>query len=426
MKSKKVLALVTALTMVTSFALAGCGGNSATSEPEVKESVKAEESVKESVDTEGAKLTIFQSKTEIMAELNKLAQAYTEETGVEVEVWETTGDSYYSDLKTSLSTESGATLFSLQPGSESRELADYLDDLSGLSFINKIGAGMADTIDGKVVGIPYTVEGFGLVYDGDLVDPSTITTTDDLIKYLQESTAENALGLSQEDYFLIAHILNAPFAVQADPAQYLSDVLAGNERLADNEAFVEFAKIMEAIRANCKNPVDITYDNNCGDFATGKTAMIHQGNWCSGMFTDYDINFDMAIAPVPVLGNKKISVSVPIAWYVNLDATDAERQLAKDFLEWLYTSETGISYLMNNFNFIPVVDGMENTNLDPINQSVSAAVISGNTIPWVMSNWPAGIVSTDLAPITSEFFTSDMSGTDLLNKLNDAFVAAAK
>ena len=404
MKKSKVIALTLIATMITGLCLTGCGAKGAAKS--------------------SGKITIFQSKTEIMTDLNQLAKDYQAETGVEVEVWETTGDSYYSDLKTGLSTQAGATLFSLQPGAESREMADYLADLSDLSFVKKIGAGMADEIDGKVVGIPYTVEGFGLVYNKDKVDASKITTTADLISYLESSDAENALGLSQEDYFLIAHILNAPFAVQPDPDGYLQSVLNGEARMNDSKAFQEFAQLMEAIRANCKNPVDITYDNNCGDFATGKTAMIHQGNWCTGMFADYDITFDMSLAPVPVEGNQKLSVSVPIAWYVNTDASEEDQKLAKDFLEWLYTSETGKSYMMDKFNFIPVVEGMENNNLDPINQAVSEAVISGNTIPWVMSDWPAGIVTTDLSPITKEFFTTEMTGAELVDKLNDAFVAA--
>ena len=52
--------------------------------------------------------------------------------------------------------------------------------------------------------------------------------------------------------------------------------------------------------------------------------------------------------------------------------------------------------------------------------------MSGNTSPWVMSDWPAGIVTTDLSPITKEFFTTEMTGAELVDKLNDAFVAAAK
>ncbi len=422
-KMKKAAALSLVAAMTASMCLAGCGGNT-------KEELNGGASATESgaVEKKEGKITIFQSKTEIMDGLNELAQAYTDETGVEVEVWETSGDNYYADLKTNLATGEGPTVFSLLPGSESEEMSDYLEDLGDLSFVDKIGAGMADSIDGKMVGIPYTVEGFGLVYNNDLVNVGEMTSADALTAWLESTKAEgtNGLGLSQEDYFLIAHILNAAFAVQEEPDAYLQQVLNGETRIADNHAFVEFGALMEAVRANCTNPVDVTYDQNCGDFATGKTAMIHQGNWCYSMFADYEIDFDMGIAPVPVEGNTKLSVSVPIAWYVNTDAPEEEKALAKEFLEWLYTSETGKDYMMNKFGFIPVVEGMESEKLDPLSQSVAEAVASGNTIPWVMSDWPAGIVTTDLAPIARDFFTSDMTAEEFLNQLNDAFAAAAE
>ena len=424
---KKTIALLLAMTMAVGC-LAGCGAGTqgeaaaAPAEAATEETASAEEET-----TEFGKLIIFQSKTEIMDKLNACAEDFSAETGIEVEVWETSGDNYFTDLKTDLSTEAGPTLFSLAPGSESVEMADYLEDISGLNFIDKVSAGMVDTVNGKQVGIPYTLEGFGLVYNKNLADPSTLTSTDALCSFLEKAKADgvNGLGFSQEDYFLIMHVLNTPFAIQADPADYLAKVLAGEERMFDNDAFKEFATFMEAVRANCTNPADITYDNNCGDFATGKTAMIHQGNWCYSMFADYDVDFEIGIAPLPLLGNNKVAVSVPAAWYINTDAAEAEKNSAKKFLEWLYTSETGKNYLMAEFGFVPVVEGMTSDTLDPISTSVAQAAAKGETIPWNMANWPAGI-SSSLAPIVMEFYVSDMSGEDLVNKLNDAFVEAAK
>lgn len=419
MRNKRLLAALLATVMVAGSALTGCGASS--SQAAGGESAGGGEKSANA----GGKFTIFQSKTEIMDQLNQLAKDYKDETGVEIEVWETSGDNYYKDLKTGISTESGPVLFSLAPGSESVEMKDYLEDVSDLSFMSKISDNLKDSVDGKVVGVPYTIEGFGLVYDGNLVDTSKIGSTDALIDFLKEAKGKgiNGLGLSQEDYFLIAHILNTPFAVQDDPDAYLQQVLKGEVRMKDNDAFKEFAKLMEAIRENCTNPVDVTYDNNCGDFATGKAAMIHQGNWAYGMFKDYDVDFDMGIAPVPINGNKKVAVSVPAAWYINVDASDGEKSMAKDFLEWLYTSDKGKDYLMNQFGFVPVVDGMTSDKLDPLSKSISEA--SKDSIPWVMSNWPAGIITTSLSPITQEFFTNpSMTGEELIDKLNDAFVNA--
>ncbi|MBP9997219.1 MAG: extracellular solute-binding protein [Lachnospiraceae bacterium] len=422
---KKIVSSIIALTMTAAMVLSGCG--SAASTPAAEAGNSDTEVADEKTDVEYGKLTIFQSKTEIMDQLNACVEDFSKETGIEVELWETSGDNYFTDLKTDLSTEAGPTLFSLAPGSESVEMADYLEDVSDLSFIDKVSAGMTDEVNGKKVGIPYTLEGFGLVYNANLADVATLTSTDALVDFLKGAKADgvNGLGFSQEDYFLIMHVLNTPFAIQDDPDAYLASVLAGETRMIDADAFKEFAKVMEAVRENCTNPVDITYDNNCGDFATGKTAMIHQGNWCYGMFADYEIDYDMGIAPLPICGNDKVAVSVPAAWYINTDATDGEKAAAKAFLEWLYTSEKGADYLMNQFGFVPVVEGMTSENLDPISSSVAKAAADGNTIPWNMANWPAGI-SSSLAPIVSEFYVSDMSGEELVNKLNDAFVEAAK
>ena len=138
--------------MLASLALTGCGGK------EDGAGDKAEKN-NDTVD----KIVIFQSKVDIIDQLEALSEDYKEETGVEVEVWEAPGDDYYQQLKSKLANNQGPTLMSFVPGTESEQMKNYLTDLSDLSFTDKIAEGMADVIDGKTVGIPYTVEGFGVV-----------------------------------------------------------------------------------------------------------------------------------------------------------------------------------------------------------------------------------------------------------------------
>ncbi|MBP5159814.1 MAG: ABC transporter substrate-binding protein [Lachnospiraceae bacterium] len=378
--------------------------------------------------TASNKIIIFQSKVEISDQLEALAKEYQKETGVEVEVWGTTGDDYFQQLKTKLSNNQGPTLFSLAPGSESRQLSAYLEDLKDLSFIDKIASGMADTVDGKLAGIPYTVEGFGLVYNKSLIDASKITDNASLIAMMQDMQSKGitGVGLSQESYFLIGHILNTPFAVQDKPAEFLDKLLKGEAKIADTDAFKQFAEVYDAIRTYSYNPLEVNYDKECGDFATGKTAAIHQGNWCYGMFADYNVDFEMGFMPLPICGNDKLAVSVPAAWYVNSQASDADKLAGKNFLNWLYTSDTGKHYLMDEFGFIPVVDGMENANLDPLSKEVARFTSEGKTMPWPMSDWPAGIVDVHLVPVAEQFFTTGMSTDELLTALDQAFENASK
>ena len=414
MSIKKILATVLATTLVASMVLSGCGKST----PAGKDG-----------EAEGAKkIVLFQSKVEISEQVEAMAKAYQEETGVEVEVWGTTGDDYFTQVKTKLANNQGPTVFSLAPGGESSQLTAYLEDLSGLSFINDVAAGMADEQEGKKVGIPYTMEGFGLVYNGNLMDTAKITDTASLISFMEEEKAagREGFGLSQEGYFLIGHILNAPFALQANPKEFMEKVVAGEQTITDVKEFQEFAQIYSAIRANSTNPLEVTYDKACGDFATGKIAAIHQGNWAAGMFADYEVDFEMGLHPLPIGGNDKLAVSVPSAWYVNSQATEEEKVAGKAFLEWLYTSETGKKYLMDEFGFIPVVKGMENKNLDALSLEVQKYAAEGKTTQWATNYYPAGIVDVYLTPIAQEFFTTDMSEEALLEAIQNAFVEAGK
>lgn len=435
MKLKKMLGILLATTMVFSTLLTGCGKSSEETQSSSGEATtETTESTAEATTapaaettTEAAKkIIVFQSKVEISDQLEACAKAYQEETGVEVEIWGTTGDDYLQQLKIKLGNNQGPTVFSLAPGSESEELKAYLADLSDLSFVGDIAENMADEKDGKVVGIPYTLEGFGMVYNKSLIDASKVTDYDSFATMLKDQKANgiNGFSLSQESYFLIGHILNTPFALQADPADYLQKLIAGEVTMMDTPEFVDFAKFLEAIRENTNNPLEVNYDTETGDFATGKTASIHQGNWCYSMFADYDVTFDMGIMPLPISGNDKVAVSVPSCWYVNSQALAEEIQAGKDFINWLYTSETGEKYLMEEFGFIPVVSTMENPNMDPLSKAVSEYAAAGKTISWPMSKWPAGIVDVYLVPVAQEFFTTDMTGTELLEKLNKAFVEA--
>lgn len=432
MKKRKIVSILLTAIMVLTMMITGCGkssGDTASTDSKSTTGTADTSSGDSSAKTKAAdKIIIFQSKVEITDQLEACAEAYQAETGVEVEVWGTTGDDYLQQLKIKLGNNQGPTVFSLAPGSESEELKAYLADLSDLSFVGDISANMANTIDGKTVGIPYTLEGFGVVYNKSLIDASKVNTTDAFIQMLQDQKAAgiNGFSLSQESYFLIGHILNTPFALQADPMDYISKLVAGEVSMKDTPEFQDFAKLMVAVRDNTKNPLEVTYDTETGDFATGKTASIHQGNWCYSMFNDYDVTFDMGIMPLPISGNDKVAVSVPTCWYVNSTASAEEIQAGKDFLNWLYTSETGKNYLMNEFGFIPVLTTMTNDNLDPLSTAVSEYAAAGKTISWPMSYWPAGIVDVYLVPVAQEFFTTDMTADELLDALTNAFVEAGK
>lgn len=417
MKKRWALVLMTVMLVV----LSACGNNT---NNKTNEGTTNGDNQTEKLE----KITLFQSKVEIAEALENLVVKYKEETGNEVEVWGSAGDSYITQLQTKLAANEGPTIFSVQPGAEAEKFASYYHDMTNESYAEYISPNMALEIDGKVVGVPIGVEGFGLVYNKALYDPSKVTDTSSLVKALEQFKADgvNGLSLSQEAYFLIGHIINTPFALQEDPVAFIEKVNKGEVKLADVPEFQEFAQVMDAIRANSINPMEITYDTQMGDLATGKTAIVHQGNWSYGMLADYD-EIEIGMAPLPIMGNDKLAVDIPAGWVINNKASEAQIKAANAFIEWLYTSETGKNTIVNDFGFIPAVTTIEPTGLDPLSQEVFEATKSGNTISWALNYFPQGIIINDLAPLTSEFFlNTSMTPEQFLEKLGEVWVKAAK
>lgn len=379
------------------------------------------------------KITLFDSKVEIVDSLKQLAKEYKKDTGVTVEVWGTTGDDYITQLKTKLANQTtGPNIFMTGGGEEGDPLKSYMADLSNASFTKYIAKGKAYEADGKVLGMPAAVEGYGLIVNSKLVDPSTVDTQSGLISMMKQAKADGkytGFELSQESYFLIGHMLNTAFAMQSNPKQFVANVVSGKVKLQNVKAFQNLGKIYEAIRQNTSNPLQVNYDKEIGDLMTGKTASVNQGMWINTMIaSDYkDSSADLKMVPFPLSDNSKLAVGVPVYWHVNGTKSTAEQKASTDFLNWLVTSKTGQDYIVNKFQFIPAMTNIkvDESKMDVLSKAVYEAAQSGNNIPWASQYWPTGIADTYLVGTAQAFFTdSSMTGQQFMTKLSEDFVTA--
>jgi raffinose/stachyose/melibiose transport system substrate-binding protein len=411
------------------FVLAACGGNG-NDEPEQNNGAGTDGNQgTNNTDASADKITIFVSKVEITEQLEALAKEYEQETGVEVEVWGTTGDDYFQQLQIRLNSNQGPSIFSLRHLTEAKAMESYTYDLSNEDYVQYIAENMALELNGKVLGIPFGVEGFGLVYNKDLIDPADVADYESFISTLEKFNGTDVAGLSlsQEGFFLIGHISNYPFSLQEDNIAFMDKLSAGEVTMAETEEFQKFGEMMEAFRKYSRNPLEVKYDSQIGDFASGKTAMIHQGNWANGVLADYQIDFEYGMLPVPLMDNDKLAVGVGMNWSVNADKDEAEIQAALDFLEWMHTTETGHRYIVEEFGAIPALTNIEPADLDPLSQAVFEATSSGKTIPWSHTYYPANMVVNDFVPAAQNFFINgDVTGQEFIQHLDEAWQNASR
>ena len=104
--------------------------------------------------------------------LQELAKLYTEKTGIKVTVVSTVGQNYGELLSKGISDSKPATLFVEGGLQQLAQYADHAYDLTGTKVVEELNTDDYKMIDkeGKLVGIGYCFESFGLIVNTELLE----------------------------------------------------------------------------------------------------------------------------------------------------------------------------------------------------------------------------------------------------------------
>ncbi|WP_152978211.1 ABC transporter substrate-binding protein, partial [Caloramator mitchellensis] len=125
-------------------------------------------------------VVIYQNKVEINDALTKFAADYTKETGVEVIVKTSGGDSPYAEhLKAEFQSDRQPDIFVIEGMGGYNTWQSKLEPFEGDEWIDLTD--LEFTVDGKVYGFPVAVEAWGMAYNAEMlekagIDPSTLTS----------------------------------------------------------------------------------------------------------------------------------------------------------------------------------------------------------------------------------------------------------
>ena len=154
--------------------------------------------------------------------------------------------------------------------------------------------------------------------------------------------------------------------------------------------------------------------------------MIQQGNWALGSIEQIDPELakNIGLIPIPVEGVEegKLPVGVPMYWAINKDKDEATKKAAVEFLEWLYTSEKGKDYVLNQFKFIPAYTGYDASKItDPLAKDIYKYSTEGNTINWVFMGYPSGWGMNVLGAEIQKYLSNQTSWDELVKTAKDAW-----
>ncbi len=405
---KKALSLLLVMSLFV-LVFAGCGK-------------KVEESV-----------VIYQNKVEIGEQLTAFAKAYEEETGIKVDVKTSGGDSPYAEnLKAEFQSDRQPDIFVIEGmggyNTWSSKLEPYEDqewmDLTNLEF----------TVDGVVYGFPVAVEAWGMAYNADLlsqagIDPATLTSQEAYRAAFEKIDGmKDTLGIDSvvamaagPDMRWVTGLHNFNGYLSAGLPYGDTTVLDKlNNGEADVARLTEYADWVELLFEYADEAVLITgnYDAQVGQFGTGKSVFIHQGNWIDPWLVDNGIDFPMGFAPhASVKGeHNAIFIGAPSFYVINSDSENKEA--ANAFLNYMATNQAGHDYMVNEAKMVPAFTNVTLTPDTPLSASAAEWLQKPNgSYTWLQNDMPDGFGMNTLGPIYESFAKGDLTKEEFIDQL---------
>ncbi len=379
------------------------------------------------------KITFMKSKTEIQSDLQTVVDDFNEKNeGIEVELLGTSGDNYATVLQSNFAADpaTAPTIFSMS-GPDTVNFEKFMAPLDDTEAAKLLPDNLKDAvvIDDKLIGLPSAVEGYGLIYNADMlsdagIDPASLNSIDALVSAFEKlATVEGVdapLGFAKENYFIFIHFFNWGAALDPDYSENLAKVGTGEQTLADIPSIKQWADDLDKIK-EFTNKGLVSYDDQVAGFSAGKYAMIHQGVWAQQVIDQNEVEFDYGFIPYPTGGNDKLAVGTATAWSVNNEASEEQQKAAKTFLDWLITSDEGQKHSADLLNFIPAYTGVK-APAGNLTESVAEYAGSGKTVGWVYNtDFPSGM-DVDGTTSIQKYYADQIDSAGLLQELSDAWV----
>ena len=366
---KRVLALLLVLVLVLGLAACGDGGSS---------------------DGGKVSITIFNSKMEIQSQMEEMAKKYSDEKGVDVEVYYSS-DTVAAHLSTRYASNDPYTISMVDAKDIYSLAADHAVDLSDQDWVKNTTQAIA--IGGKVYGFPVCVEARGIIYNADAIkaatgedfDPTSIKTTADL-KAIAEKVGT---GVMKEDWSLGAHYLAEVYEQHDDPDAFIAGIKDGSIKLIEDEKFNAMMDTFDVLKDNNyakDSAISAEREVTEQKLAEGEIGLMFGGNWDWSVINAFEYSENMGMMPVPndVADGSSDKLVGGGSKYLFIDSSsntsDAQRQAAKDFLNWLVSDAEGQDFIVNKCALVPAFSNITLAVGDPLGASVKSYADTGAMI----------------------------------------------
>ncbi|WP_297850957.1 ABC transporter substrate-binding protein [uncultured Corynebacterium sp.] len=359
-------------------------------------------------------------KPEQAQQFEAIAEEYTAETGVPVKIVTAASGSYMQTLKAEMAKSNAPTLFQIN-GQEGYGIwKDYMADMSDYEITKALqdDAQPVTNSEGHAVAVPFAMEGFGLLYNEEITDAyfalpgaklgsmDEVKSHEDLKTLAEDMQArKDELGIqgvfaatslgAGEEWRWTNHLMNGPihYEIQDRDIQEFADMEEFNFTYGDNyRSLLDLYLQNSTVKPSLASARAVS--DSMAEFATGKAAMVQNGNWAWGQISgeagnvvkEDKVKFLPMYMGLPNEENVGINVGTENFLSVNNKASEEDQKATRDFLKWLFLSERGKELVVNDLGFIAPFENydVEDVPDDPLARQVQEALSDDSieALPW--------------------------------------------
>lgn len=370
-------------------------------------------------DDSKGKVYYLNFKPEAADQWAALAKEYTKEKGVDVKVQTAASGTYEQTLKSEIAKTEAPTLFQVNGPVGYQNWKKYTADMSNTDVYKELTNQDVALKDGdKVVGVPYVMETYGLIYNKDILnkyfalDGAKATSMDgidnfDTLKAVADDmqSRKDELGIkgaftsagfdSSSDWRFKTHLANLPLYYE-----FKDDNVTEQPATIKGTYLPNYKKIFDLyIADSTTDPTQLsakTGDDANSEFALGEAAFYQNGTWAwtdlqkAGMKAE-----SVGMMPIytGVKGEEKqgLATGSENYWCINDKASDADKKATEDFLSWVITSDTGKKAISQDMGFTTPFKTFDDVKFDnPLTEAAVEDQKSGKTqVSWNFTMMPS-------------------------------------
>lgn len=349
-------------------------------------------------------------KPEQDSDWKELAKYYTQKTGTPVTVVTAASGQYMTTLAAELSKIDSPTLFQIQGPSTLNGKENFCYDLANSDIYNELidKAYTLKSNDGKVCGIAYTIESYGLITNLKLLEKAgynknNINSFNDLKRIANDITSrKKELGFvafcssgmdNSSNWRFTNHLSNMPLYFEYKDKNVLIENKLDGKYLDNYKAIWDLY-----INNSSCDPKEIsakTADDARNEFLANKGVFYQNGSWeYANLVSENAFKADeIAMLPIFIgVGDETkqgLCTGTENFWCVNQKASQSDIKATLDFIKWCVSSEEGTKAMAHNMGFvIPFKKALKSDNIFVI-QNENYSKEGKTPVPWSFTTIPS-------------------------------------